>query len=188
MPFFENIVEDSGAIFGGEEYRYTLWRTWEKGKPILVFVMLNPSTADHAKNDPTIKRCIDFAKRLGFGGIIVINLFAYRSKRPSMLRTAEDPIGPNNDVHIRSVVRSTHEGGGSICLAYGNLPSFSTLPDGTDNRKHNKRAHRVVQMIADLGVPMHVLDTTDGGHPRHPLYIPKTVGRRLKLWHMGSDR
>ncbi|TMF61888.1 MAG: DUF1643 domain-containing protein, partial [Chloroflexi bacterium] len=68
-----------GATFSADRrYRYRLWRRWDGARPVVAFVMLNPSTADARRDDPTIRRCIGFAKSWGFGGVEVVNLFAYR--------------------------------------------------------------------------------------------------------------
>ena len=79
MPLHGAVVSDDGL------YRYILTRTWDRSLPALVFCMLNPSTADATVDDPTIRKCIGFAQRLGYGGIIVVNLFAYRATKPREL-------------------------------------------------------------------------------------------------------
>ena len=75
------------------KYRYALWRTWDESKPYVMIIGLNPSTADENKNDPTITRCINFAKSWGYGGVCVTNLFAFRATVPSDMKTSNDPIG-----------------------------------------------------------------------------------------------
>jgi len=83
-----------GAVVDKTElYRYSLWREWNIDAPKLVFIMLNPSKADAYIDDPTLRRCIGFAKSWGFGSLTVINLFAYRSTKPSELRQVNDPVG-----------------------------------------------------------------------------------------------
>ena len=81
-------------------YRYRLWRLWDDLAPVMVWVMLNPSTADADVDDPTIRKCIGFAKQHHYGGIIVGNLFAYRATDPKELGKVKDPVGPKNDQHI----------------------------------------------------------------------------------------
>src|SRR5688500_16243773 len=89
-----------GAKIEGD-YRYLLWRIWDASRPIVNVVGVNPSTADADRNDPTITRCIEFARRWECGGLLMTNLFAYRSSKTRALRDAVDPIGPKNDRFIR---------------------------------------------------------------------------------------
>jgi hypothetical protein len=77
-------------------YRYELWRYWAPGR-LVAWIMLNPSTADATADDPTLRRCIDFSKAWGCGGLMVVNLFGLRATDPQELRRAEDPVGPMND-------------------------------------------------------------------------------------------
>lgn len=139
-------------------YRYVLTRTWDADKPRMVFVMLNPSTADAFEDDPTITRCILRAKReLDCGGIVVINLFAYRATDPRELKRAADPVGPMNDAAI---------------LRYcGNLGDVVYAAWGTHGTLHG-RARRVADMLEVVGATPWCLGTTKGGEPLHPLYIP----------------
>ena len=85
----------------GATYRYALERRWDHMRPYLVMVMLNPSTADAVRDDPTIRRCVGFAKKARAGGLLVLNLFAYRATDPRELREAADPVGPENDEIIK---------------------------------------------------------------------------------------
>ena len=97
------MIIESGAEFSLDMlYRYSLWRFWKKDRGYAAFVCLNPSTADEYKNDPTVTRCINYAKSWGYGGMIMLNLFAYRSTDPKNLYFVNDPIGPDNDFHLRS--------------------------------------------------------------------------------------
>ena len=90
-----------GALFSPDRvYRYRLWRRWKPEEPALVYVMLNPSTADEIDSDATVTRCIERARRMGYGGIEVVNLFALRSTDPTALYRHEAPVGPENDQHI----------------------------------------------------------------------------------------
>jgi hypothetical protein len=129
-------------------WRYVLWRIWDPSLPIVTFVGLNPSTADETVDDHTIRRCIGFAKTWGYGGIYMINLFAFRATKPADLKKAADPIGPDND----RILRAYHETSDRTVACWGNDGVFM----GRD---------RVV--IALLG-DVYCLGTTKGGHPRHP--------------------
>lgn len=137
------------------QYRYTLTREWLAGYGRVVFVMLNPSTADATQDDPTIRRCIGFAKALGAGALDVVNLYALRATNPRELWKVADPIGPDNDAHIRRVVQCEHVR--YVIAAWGK----------------NAKADRV-RAFAKLvhPTPLHALRTSADGTPHHPLYLP----------------
>ena len=98
-----NLFIESAAEFSPDRvYRYSLWRFWSKNGGYAAFISLNPSTADEHEDDPTIRRCIRYAKDWGYSGLIMLNLFAYRSTNPKRLYTIDDPIGPDNNFHLRS--------------------------------------------------------------------------------------
>jgi hypothetical protein len=130
---------------------------------VLVFLMLNPSTADANHDDPTIRRCIGFAKDRGFGGIDVVNLFAWRATRPSELLAVDDPVGPMNDMHIRAASE-----GRTIVAAWGAGGS------------HRDRVAHVWQLIPFEHVVC--LGITKHGHPRHPLYV--RADAELTRWRL----
>ena len=97
-----DLFNDSGAVISRcSQYRYDLWRIWDRDSPIMVFVMLNPSTADAGADDPTLRRCIGFARRHGFGGIRVRNVFALRATDSGELSQHPDPCGPLNEHFLR---------------------------------------------------------------------------------------
>ena len=131
-------------------YRYALWRRWSDAPPVL-FVMLNPSTADDSQDDPTIRRCISFSKQWGHGGIIVGNLFAFRSPYPNDLQTATDPIGPENNLWLERLAKQST----AVVGAWGN---------------HGRHMNRG-QEVAALFPNMRCLGLTKLGQPRHPLYV-----------------
>jgi hypothetical protein len=135
-------------------YRYTLWRVWDPGKPLLMFVGLNPSTATDIENDPTVTRCIDYARRWGFGGLVMMNLFAFRATDPKEMKGVADPVGPENDAALEEQAQRA----GLVIAAWGT--------HGT----HHGRARKVI----DSGIlgDYKVLCVTGGGHPGHPLYLP----------------
>lgn len=147
----------SGAVFSQcERYRYALWRVWNPGAPFWTFGMLNPSTADHMKLDPTLTRCASRAAAGGAGGMIIWNLFAWRSTDPAAMKSAVDPVGPVNDAVIRRAVK----------IGILNIAGWGV--HGT----HRERQAQVCAMLAGEGVEMHALGFTNGGQPRHPLYMP----------------
>lgn len=142
------------------QYRYRLTRTFDVENPTLAFLMLNPSTADETDDDPTIRRCLGYAKDWGYGTLVVGNLFAYRTSDPEDLRDVGDPIGPDNDDHLRAICHEADR----VIVAWG------TDGDLLD------REREVVEMLdADL----YALDTTKHGHPNHPLYQPKDAEPEL---------
>lgn len=139
-------------------YRYRLTRTWDKSLPEIVWIMLNPLGTD-AEDDssPTIKKCINISMRLGAGGIVCLNLFAYRATRLKQLIAAEDPVGPENDDFLW---QETDGVGGPrrIIAAWG---------------KNGKLLGRDKQVLALLrNRTVQCLKTTKDGHPWHPLYVP----------------
>ena len=137
------------------QYRYALWRLWDESKPYAMFIGLNPSTADETTDDPTINRCIDFAKSWGYGGLCMANLFAYRSTDPANLRTTQDPIGPDNDNWLKELGKSA----GVVVAAWGN--------DGA----YLGRSRVVASRITNLKC----LKINKTGEPAHPLYQPGTA-------------
>ncbi|AUH33556.1 DUF1643 domain-containing protein [Paracoccus tegillarcae] len=136
------------------QYRYGLSRRWGSG-PALLYVMLNPSTATEMANDPTIERCERRARALGFDGLGVVNLFAYRATRPEDLRRAADPVGPLNDDAIRAAALRADR----VLCAWG------------VHGDHLGRAEQVRAALRGLRRPMLHLGLTKAGHPRHPLYV-----------------
>lgn len=142
-------------------YRYALTRTWGPDRwPHAVFLMLNPSTADAFTLDNTVSRCAGHARRWGCGGLIVVNLFAFRSPRPPVMRAYHEPVGGSrNDDVIRQV--AALDGATPLVAAWG--------VHGT----HLGRAAHVTALLRADGRTLNHLGTvTKDGHPRHPLYSP----------------
>ena len=133
-------------------YRYRLTRRWKPDKGTVLFVMLNPSTADANVDDPTITRCIGFASKWGYGGLEVANLFAFRATDPMELSRCSDPVGPDNDGHIVSM-RDNHA---LIVAAWG-----------ANAKRFSERERDVLSLLG----PVHCLGITKGGYPKHPLYV-----------------
>ena len=137
-------------------YRYWLTRTWQPEVWRLGFIMLNPSTADAEVDDPTIGRCKDFARRLGYGGITVVNLYAYRATNPRDMLAAADPVGPENDAYLTELLRSRAEANVDTIAAWG----------------ANAKPDRVAAIMAMPGADrLMCLGLTKHGAPRHPLYL-----------------
>lgn len=153
---------DKGATLSPcATYRYRLWRSWcgplDRERTCL-FVMLNPSTADALEDDPTIRRCVDFANRAGFNRLEVVNLFAYRTPSPAALKTFDgDAVGPANYLSVRTSARDA----GLIVCAWG--------ADGG----YQDQDEVVMNGLKERGIsaPIVCLGKTARGYPRHPLYI-----------------
>jgi len=147
-----NHVDWGGA---DQEYRYALWRVWGNETNFVQFVGLNPSTADESLNDPTIRRCIQFAKDWGFEALCMTNLFAFRATDPKNMKAAEAPVGLQNDLWLKEVSREA----GTVIACWGAQGDFL----GRDLE------------VSTLIPEMKCLKLTQGGHPRHPLYLKKDL-------------
>lgn len=137
-------------------YRYLLQRSWDVQLQAVCFIMLNPSTADATQDDPTIRRCLGFAQRLGFGQLEVVNLFALRATQPAALKIHTDPIGAENDEQIIAAAKVCHM---TIC-AWGVHGSL------------NGRNGIVLKMLRSNNIQPCALRLSKHGHPAHPLYLP----------------
>lgn len=126
---------------------------------VVTFIMLNPSTANGEEDDPTIRRCVDFARKWQFDQLLVVNLFAYRSTDPSVLRRLphDEAVGPENG----AVIQSTAARSALVVAAWGAHGG----PRGTD----------VAQRLSRAGIALHHLGLTKSGQPRHPLYLARSV-------------
>lgn len=151
-------MEKTATISDCGNYRYHLGRTWGDG-PIMRFIMLNPSTADADIDDPTIRRCISFAKREECGAIAVVNLFAFRATKPADMMVAPDPIGPDNQAHLQSWIGSEPGFTKEIVAAWGANPMAA------------QRFKEIVEFGLLRTRTWQCLGKTKSGAPRHPLYV-----------------
>lgn len=142
------VISDCGR------FRYRLGRRWDDGDTLL-FVMLNPSTADADIDDATIRRCFTFAKAHGFGALEVVNLYAFRATDPKDLRRAGYLAGPENDAHIAAAARDS----AAICVAWG------------ANVAGLERPQIVLPLLRATGKPIQCLRITRSGYPQHPLML-----------------
>jgi len=143
---------ESSAIFSDDRvYRYVLTRSWDTGKPKCMFIGLNPSTADEIDNDPTVRRCINFARDLDYGTLVMMNIFGLRSTDPKVLYHSIDPVGPDNDYWLRTKKDEVN----MVIAAWGN------------HGRLNQRSVHVITMIHEF----HVLGITKLLEPKHPLYL-----------------
>jgi hypothetical protein len=150
----------SGALFSDcRKWRYLLWRQWDKSLPVANFLMLNPSTADEFKLDPTCARARSYAEQWGYGSLIVTNIFAFRNTNPTEMRAARDPVGPGNDA---AIVRAAKEAEIVVC-AWGNHGQFLD------------RSSNIRSLLAKNKIKLHTLRVNANGEPAHPLYLPKSL-------------
>jgi len=150
-------ISPAGARFSRcRRWRTLLWRRWDKSKPTANFLMLNPSTADEFKLDPSCTRARNYAERWGYGAVVITNIFAWRSTDPEGMRKVKDPIGRGND---RAILQAAREAAIVVC-AWGNHGS------------HLGRGEQVMEMLLHHHLPIHFLRLNSGGDPAHPLYLP----------------
>lgn len=152
-------MERTALISKCERYRFRLGRRWAEGDAVL-FIMLNPSTADAENDDPTIRRCIGFAKAWGFGGLHVGNLFALRATDPRTLLWTTDPIvHPLNAAHLSDMAKASR----LVVCAWGNAPIVNRIL-----RRKDMVHYRPLAGLGDL----HYIALSNDGTPKHPLYLP----------------
>lgn len=156
VPDEDGSIKYSVAVFSiGRKYRFYLRRVWDNKLPRMAFVMLNPSTADAFKNDPTVARCQERATRLGFGSFSVTNIFAFRSTQPNALTLPNvEPIGEGNDAWIQFATRTAAR----VMVGWGNHGRF------------NHRGDNVLGALDQDGIQVWCLGQNKGGSPVHPLY------------------
>ncbi|SFV31428.1 hypothetical protein SAMN05216456_1338 [Devosia crocina] len=149
-------VADPATFSPCRTWRYRLERRWGDGAQV-AFIMLNPSTADEENNDPTIRRCISYAKHWGFGGLLIGNIFAFRSTDPKGLYSAPDPIGPENDDWLDTIANQA----AAIVCGWGVHGAYQARGRAVLDRLSHRK-------------PM-ALKLTADGHPGHPLYLRKDL-------------
>jgi hypothetical protein len=149
-------MKKSAILSSDNIYRYQLSRSWDEEKPKILFIMLNPSTADEFVEDPTIRRIVNYAKDWGYGGVYVGNLYAFRSTDPKGLNSAEDPVGPENITHIQTLIGLVDK----VVYAWGN------------ERKEPEWLKKIV-------TNPYCIDISKKGIPKHPLYLKKCLKTQL---------
>jgi hypothetical protein len=157
---FPHNIERDASVSACGKYRWTLSREWDPQKQWVGWVMLNPSTADAAQDDPTIRRCIGFARAWGFGGLAVRNLFALRATDPAVLIGHPDPVGAGNVPRILDLIEVCP----LIVVAWGALA-----------KPFHAHAQFVLSELTKRGAKPMCLALTADGWPRHPLYVRKDV-------------
>jgi hypothetical protein len=156
------VTPPADAVFSAcRTWRYTLHRRsiTEESRRRLNIVALNPSTADELHDDPTIRRCIDFARRLHCDDLIVTNLFALRATDPAALRSHRDPVGPENDDHLIAQALTAD----LVAVAWGTHGDLRA------------RGALVLDRLRSAGIAPWCWGRTNAGQPRHPLYLPSAA-------------
>ena len=149
------LVNKNATFSDCRKYRYALSRTWNGKKKTILFIGLNPSTADEKIDDPTIRRCINYAQNWGYGSLLMVNLFAYRATMPSELKNVKNPIGNDNDLHIIELSKKAD----LAVAAWGNEGFLLN------------RDKEVKKLIPNLMC----LKINKSGQPAHPLYQKKDL-------------
>jgi len=152
----KDLFDNDGATFDStRQYRYCLWRKWDINLPFIMFIGLNPSTANEHSDDPTIRRVMRFARDWGYGGVFMLNLFAYVTTNPKQLLTCTDAIGPENDMYLFGVSKRCNR----IIFAWGAF------------KETKERAKDIMLLFPNA----EALVINKDGTPRHPLYVPGDV-------------
>ena len=149
------LVNKNATLSDCRKYRYVLSRTWDSKKKTILFIGLNPSTADEQIDDPTIRRCINYAQNWGYGSLLMVNLFAYRATMPTELKKVKNPIGNDNDLHIKELIKKVD----LAVAAWGNEGSLL-------NR--DKEIKKIIPNLMCLKI-------NKSGQPAHPLYQKKDL-------------
>jgi hypothetical protein len=148
----------SEAVFSEDKkYRYELTRVWDDSKPKIGFVALNPSVADETENDPTIWKLVRSADGWGYGGIVIVNLFALVTSSPEAMKVASEPIGDENDKYLSKMSKASDLE--KIVAVWG------------DDGVHLNRAEQVKKMFSQLWA----LKISESGQPRHPRFLKSDV-------------
>jgi hypothetical protein len=162
----------NGATFSEDRsHRWSLWRRWEAGCSLgrmLPFIGLNPSTADESLDDPTVRRCISFAHAWNYGGMVMLNIFAFRATDPKDMKSAAHPIGPSNDHALLEVSKAC----GRVICCWGTHGAYMN------------RGEEVVHLLGKKDIPFFHLGLTKDGHPKHPLYL--LASTQPALWRPGD--
>ena len=165
LSLTEAPVESTAWLSDDEVYRYRLTRTWDRSLPLLLFIMLNPSKADAFIDDQTISRCMHYARRDGYGGIIVVNLYAYRTFSPALLKKAArdgvDIVGIDNECAIRDALNESWD----VVVAWG----------GAHKPWIDRRERELISILKAKGIQPKCLGHTQDASPRHPSRLGNDV-------------
>ena len=149
------LVNKNATFSDCRKYRYALSRNWDGKKKTVLFIGLNPSTADEKIDDPTIRRCINYAQNWGYGSLLMVNLFAYRATIPTELKNVKNPIGNDNDLHITELLKKA-----DLAVA--------TWGNGGSLLNRDKDVKKIILNLMCLKI-------NKSGQPAHPLYQKKDL-------------
>jgi hypothetical protein len=153
----DNIIRKA-AFSRCRSYRYALWREWDTSKPQVLFIGLNPATADAEKDDNTMRRCMVYARSWGYGSMVVANLFAFRTTWPVELKKASDPVGTNNDRWLRKLAKSAE----MTVAVWGNDGSFLNRAEEIGKTLDNLYCFKITAQ----GQPHHTRGLPNGLQPQ----------------------
>ncbi|GAB31157.1 hypothetical protein BJI49_07480 [Acetobacter pasteurianus] len=161
LKLSEDVV--STATYGGPDkcYRYKLKRVWDPSRPLVMWLMMNPSVATEYGDDRTVAKCQRYARAWGYGGILVGNTFAYRCTDQLRLLETPDPVGPENDKALLEMAQEANK----VIAAYGTPHHKALLARGPE----------VVHMLQQHGITVDALRLSKTGRPCHPLYLPASL-------------
>ena len=148
----------SAILSSCQKHRLQLWREWDSNLPQVLFIMLNPSTADHEQDDPTLRRCIDFAKQWGYGGLYIGNLYSLRAADPKTLLKVSKFSHIDNCKHVSTMAQQCQ----LVVCAWGNYPII-------------KKLGIPLNIFKQLNQKLHCIDLSKTGTPKHPLYLKKSL-------------
>lgn len=158
------MISEAG-ISSNKLYRWWLFRCWAAKLPLIIWIMMNPSTADHAKNDPTILKVIRYSKRWGHGAILVLNIYAFRSSKPENLpQKMRAAVGKSNDWWIKTLFRFAARKGIPVVCAWG--------------VKHKERGCQVRTIADEAGLPLMCLELALNAEPKHPRFLSESLNLR----------
>jgi hypothetical protein len=181
--------EKRSAVFSDDRvYRYTLDIVWDESLPLVQFIGLNPSTADEFKDDNTVRKCKQFARNWGYGGMVMTNLFAYRDTDPRGMKKHPQPAGERNGAFCRDCADAAEFGycdDGLPCTSDRSRNDYflrsvaercqMTVAAWGNHGEHRNRGAYVAGMFQrKLDRPLKCFRITNAGQPEHPLYMPYT--------------
>jgi hypothetical protein len=158
------MISEAG-ISSDKKYRWWLFRCWAAHLPLIIWIMMNPSTADHQKNDPTILKIIRYSKKWGYGAVLVLNIYAFRSSRPENLpRVMKDAVGKTNDWWIRTIFRFAVRKKIPVICAWG--------------VKHKERGAQIRVVADEAGLQLMCLELALNAEPKHPRFLSEDLRPR----------